>query len=101
MRKLKLDVTDLQVESFSIAGPFGQEGTVRGRMPINPDKPIPPSDNCPPGGNNTVGTCIGPTYCCNPTANTGCCPPATDGCPQTAYYDTCNCVTLPEYTCIP
>lgn len=83
MRKLKLDVDTLQVDSF-VADPVStQRGTVNGQVG---DTPIPntappgnDSTNCDPGTGGwgslfgtcqdcpTQGTCVGPTYCCPPT----------------------------------
>ncbi|HEX6039151.1 hypothetical protein [Longimicrobium sp.] len=116
MRKLKLKVDDLQVDSFATAPVSAEGGTVRG-WAVTPDVRIPPTDGCPPDGGATAGTCIGPTYCCgatgptnpvcigptyccNPTANTGCCPPPTGTCPGTAYVNTCNLSCYPA-DCIP
>ncbi len=77
MRKLKLDVDALQVESFMIRPDTEPAGTVHGHVPLPPDNKIPPSDRCDGGGWGslfgtcegcpTVGTCVGPTYCCTPT----------------------------------
>jgi hypothetical protein len=86
MRKLKLAIEALEVESFSIADSSGQDGTVHGRA----------SGQCATGP--SIDICIGPTYCCNPTANTGCCPPPTDWCPATAYYPSCG-VSCPQEDC--
>jgi len=116
MRKLKLQIDDLKVDSFAITPVSGGDGTVHG-WGVTPEILIPPSDACPPGGGATVGTCIGPTYCCdptgatnpvcvgptyccNPTANTGCCPPPSGGCPGSAYEYTCQ-FSCPVEECIP
>ena len=58
MRKLKLDVEALQVESFE-AHP-GRIG--RGTVAAYYEDPISIVED--PEAVNTVGTCIGPTYCC-------------------------------------
>jgi len=116
MRKLRLRIDELHVESFAVTGPAAQAGTVQGQVANG--TPIPIYE--PPSGDYacaTVGTCIGPTYCCgatgptnpvcigptyccNPTANTGCCAPQTDACPGTGYYPTCGASCPPE-ECIP
>lgn len=102
MRKLKLDVDDLAVESFTVSGPHATGGTVEaqgqgGTVPItqapsddicaNTSTCIGPTYCCGATG-PSVPICIGPTYCCNPTANTGCCPPPTGNCPTAGY--TCD-----------
>jgi len=79
MRKLKLDIDELRVDSFSIPVE-PPSGTVNARIfePNYPDVPSPSFDACYPGagggGANTVGTCVGPTYCCpvswKPSCNT-------------------------------
>lgn len=103
MRKLKLKIDELQVESFAVSEPFGQDGTVHGQ--VNSPAPLPiggTAELCASVGtcigptyccgatDPSVPVCIGPTYCCNPTANTTCCAPQTDNCPGTGYYLTCN-----------
>jgi hypothetical protein len=66
MRKLKLDLDDLQVESFTATPAASLEGTVGGNNvdETEPDWDEPSQANC---YGNTVGTCIGPTYCCPAT----------------------------------
>ena len=84
MRKLKLAIDELEVESFSITRSSGQDGTVHGRL----KQTYAYCGGTATGPSNPV--CIGPTYCCNPTANTGCCPAPTSYCPDTAYYPSCG-----------
>ena len=89
MRKLKLDVNALQVESF-VAQPHAERGgTVHGEA-RQPERDDAGSTTC--DGNalyswlyGTCGTCIGPTYCCQPTWQATCpftcqysCPPAPE-----------------------
>lgn len=77
MRKLRLDLDRLEVESFELTPAAKGPKTVFGRMDV---QQAPPSDyDCAGGGGVTASdpACIGPTYCCNPTANTGCCPAPT------------------------
>jgi|GEM_PF-2428961 len=97
MRKLKLELDELEVESFSVLHSSGKAGTVHGQLQyLDPYESV---DYCRGGGGATGPSnpvCIGPTYCCNPTANTGCCPPPTGGCPETAYFDTCHASCPPE-----
>jgi hypothetical protein len=79
MRKLKLDVDALEVESFVVARHAAHVGTVHGQF--NRDEG---STDCDGGGWGslfgtcdgcpTVGTCIGPTYCCPPTWRPTCDP---------------------------
>jgi len=83
MRKLKLDVDTLQVESFVAASHAAPGGTVQGQIspPNHDDGGSTTCDggdwgslfgtciNCP-----TVGTCVGPTYCCQPTWRPSCLP---------------------------
>jgi hypothetical protein len=90
MRKLKMDVEALQVESFVVQRHAAQGGTVQGQSgttggptdgPLFPD---PDSTDCDGGawgslfgtcaGCPTVGTCIGATYCCQPTWRPTCNP---------------------------
>ncbi|SOD03396.1 hypothetical protein SAMN05216486_11216 [bacterium JGI 053] len=63
MRKLKLDVEALQVESFDSLPARKGRGTVAAHL--NQDY----SDWDAGGGGYTVGTCIGPTFCCAETWN--------------------------------
>ena len=75
MRKLKLEVDALEVESFVVQPHTAQGGTVHARSEdLQQDYG---STGCDGGGWGswfgtcagcpTVGTCIGPTYCCPPT----------------------------------
>ena len=111
MRKLKLDVEQLEVESFDLSpGGLAVDGTVRALRyePEDPDYYNESEFGCGGGGGATGPSnpvCIGPTYCCNPTANTTCCPPPTgpatcpyscpgtcpNTCPQSCY--PANCIT--------
>jgi hypothetical protein len=73
MRKLKLVLDELQVESFTATPEAGMEGTVHGNLgdqgPLYDD---PSFNDCYGGGVDTVGTCIGPTYCCGVTWKPSC-----------------------------
>jgi len=79
MRKLKLDLDSLEVESFVASPPAAQVGTVHGQFVRDADSTecdgggwgslFGTCDGCP-----TVGTCIGPTYCCPPTWRPTCNP---------------------------
>jgi hypothetical protein len=94
MRKLKLDVGTLRVESFETRPADQGPGTVHGRV-INPDYKDVDSTGCDGAGWGslfgtcdgcpTVGTCIGPTYCCpetwRPTCNPSCNICTDPGCP--------------------
>ena len=72
MRKLKLEVDALRVESFVVHPPAAEVGTVHAHLFEAPE-----SNRCDGAGwgsffgtcagCQTVGTCIGPTYCCPPT----------------------------------
>jgi hypothetical protein len=82
MKKLRLDVDALQVESFAAVGYAAPAGTVQGHFNRDPG-----SADCDGGGWGslfgtcegcpTVGTCVGPTYCCPETWR--------PTCPQTCY----------------
>jgi hypothetical protein len=76
MRKLKLALDELKVESFSVSPPDGRSGTVHGRnRDTNTTGPVESVDAC-----ETVGTCMGPTYCCAATWEQTC----AQSCYQTA-----------------
>jgi len=62
MRKLKLDVQDLDVESFVVPSPAADPGTVRGRLYNDPT-----DVTCIDCMGQPTWTCIGPTYCCPAT----------------------------------
>lgn len=94
MHKLKLDVDALQVESFMIRSPDGETGTVHARgngTSISIPLPGDDSTGCDGGGWGsllgtcegcpTVGTCVGPTYCCRPTWRPTCNPSCDMTCP--------------------
>ncbi len=97
MRKLKLDIDELQVDSFAIPT-WTLSGTVDAQRfdPLYPEVPNESLDACYPGttdngGVNTVGTCIGPTYCCELTWKASCntcgtCAPSCNG----TCYQTCQ-----------
>lgn len=92
MRKLKMDVETLQVDSF-VADPFThQRGTVNGQGTSIPNLyPADDSTGCDGDGWGslfgtcdgcpTVGTCVGPTYCCPPTWRPTCNPSCNSTCP--------------------
>lgn len=90
MRKLKLDVDALQVESFAALPPGAEGGTVRGHWVTQKD--VDESTECDGGGWGslfgtcdgcpTVGTCVGPTYCCPPTWRPTCNPSCNMSCPE-------------------
>jgi hypothetical protein len=68
MKKLKLDLDDLRVDSFSATPVRPRAGTVAARE-LDTDVCYTMDELCffDDGygtGQNTVGTCIGPTYCC-------------------------------------
>lgn len=80
MRKLRLELEALEVDTFQVAPDDGSaDGTVFGRMPI--EYLVDDFDGGGGGAGGATGpsnpVCIGPTYCCNPTANTTCCPAPT------------------------
>jgi hypothetical protein len=77
MRKLKLDVEELQVDSFETRPARVRRGTVAAHlMDVMYEDPFEEWDGGG-GGGYTVGTCIGPTFCCAPTWNC----PETWNCP--------------------
>jgi hypothetical protein len=70
MRKLKLDVETLQVESFEALPARARRGTVAAHdMDMMEELYLDPYYDAGGGGAYTVGTCIGPTYCCADTWN--------------------------------
>jgi hypothetical protein len=90
MRKLKLDVDSLEVESF-VAHPHApQGGTVHGQVGDWQTLVEDDSTGCDGGGWGslfgtcagcpTVGTCVGPTYCCPPTWRPTCNPSCNMSC---------------------
>lgn len=93
MRKLKLDLDALQVDSFAVQSDVMRAGTVNGRIEGGTPIPYPVGDDstgCDGGGWGslfgscdcpTVGTCIGPTYCCQPTWRPTCNPTCNWSCP--------------------
>jgi hypothetical protein len=86
MRKLKLDVDTLKVESFVALPHTAPDGTVHGHFERDPGTTDCDGDGwwslfgtcagCP-----TVGTCVGPTYCCPPTWRPTCNPSCNASCP--------------------
>ena len=61
MRKLKLDIDELKVESFAASAGSTETGTVHAHLPTGED----PDFTVMLCGTND--TCIGPTYCCPPS----------------------------------
>ncbi|HEX6748651.1 MAG TPA: hypothetical protein VF092_15240 [Longimicrobium sp.] len=101
MKKLRLDVAVLRVESFAVAPSAVSVGTVAARSgPFDQDDGS--LDYCGGGGGGayTVGTCIGPTFCCpatwKPTCNS-CEGTCGDSCNTTCYQWSCvnpnECIT--------
>ena len=67
MGKLKLNADELSVESFDVhAHAPAQAGTVHARVEYQEEATYFDCDAAG-GGGYTQGTCIGPTYCCQPT----------------------------------
>jgi len=92
VRKLKLEVEALQVESFVADPHAARGGTVHGQ--VGEWQPLVEADSTECDGAGwgslfgtcagcpTVGTCIGPTYCCPPTWRPTCNNPSCDAtCP--------------------
>lgn len=87
MRKLKLEIDTLKVESFA-ADPHAppRAGTVRGHVaagtPVTTDDDEPWYRSwwysCEP--RYTEGTCMGPSYCCPPTWEPTCNPSCDASC---------------------
>lgn len=88
MRKLRLDIDALRVESFSIPT-RPPVGTVNARNfdPLYQEAPPETFEVCYGGGANTVGTCVGPTYCCPATWRETC---NTCGTCRQSCYGTCD-----------
>lgn len=96
MRKLRLVLDELKVESFAVTGASAEAGTVRGQQDTNTDTTTNPYNDDPSYEYcaGTVGTCPGPTYCCPPTWR----PTCAYSCYQTGECgDSCN--TWPCNTC--
>lgn len=62
MRKLKLDLDDLRVDTFTASEQPPAAGTVRGNMPFK----IPATDDTGTGGGSDPGTNWQSCYCTNP-----------------------------------
>ena len=87
MRKIKLDVDALHVESFEVDSHAARDGTVHAQF--DPEYDDAGSTACDGGSlaswwYGTCGTCVGPTYCCPPTWR--------PTCPET-------CLSCPYYAC--
>jgi hypothetical protein len=88
MRKLRLDVDALQVDSFAALPTQIANGSVLGHMqPMQKDVYSTDCDGAGWGslfgtcaGCPTVGTCVGPTYCCTPTWQPTCNPSCNSSC---------------------
>ncbi|MFL5541003.1 MAG: hypothetical protein ACJ8J0_18575 [Longimicrobiaceae bacterium] len=63
MKKLRLEIETLRVESFAMADDSVHPGTVAAHSDLEQDYGSG-GDWEYGGGMNSVGTCIGPTYCC-------------------------------------
>jgi len=72
MKKLRLDVEVLLVESFDLAPGTVRMGTVAARSDLQQDYGSYDCFGGWGGGVNTVGTCIGPTFCCPVTWKASC-----------------------------
>jgi hypothetical protein len=72
MKKLKLDLGALRVESFAVAPGQERAGTVAAQVADVDNASL--DDYCMGGsiGAYTVGTCIGPTFCCPATWKSTC-----------------------------
>jgi hypothetical protein len=80
MRKLRLNIEELRVESFAVSPEGAPDGTVHGQLYNDPQPTDLSCIDCE--GAPSVGTCIGPTYCC----------PATwkQTCAATCFYTECG-----------
>lgn len=97
MRKLRLDVDALHVESFSVNDPVPSGGTVRARLGDGDLSITLPPDDSANAFCYTATTCIGPTYCCPPTWRPTCANTCENTCPPScAWY----CSVLPLNTCV-
>lgn len=83
MRKLKLDVEALQVESFATVDAARRGGTVQGRVDDGDLTVTLPADDSDNGFCYTKTTCIGPTYCCAATWRPTCAATCADTCANT------------------
>lgn len=104
MRKLRLDLDKLHVESFSITASPPPAGTVNGRA-LEPNyREVPATyDTCDSGagggGAYTVGTCVGPTFCCPPTWKVSCDSCAHTYCNNSACNGSCFASCVPGTSC--
>jgi len=82
--KLKLEIDELKVESFAVLPHSpATAGTVHGRFNNDWNTLVECEGGGGGSGVNTQGTCIGPTYCCQPTWQQTCmptCPNTCDSC---------------------
>ena len=90
MRKLKLDVDTLEVQSFHVASPAAEDGTVQGRMM---DDTAPTDLSCMGCAAGNTWTCVGPTACCPVTWQ--------QTCNASCYFSECGwyCHTVMAPTC--
>lgn len=94
MRKLKLDIHALKVESFAPLQTRTETGTVHGQLASGED----PDFTIMLCG--TAGTCVGPTYCCPVTWKASCNSCAETWCSPTECMGTCeeSCMNPPACT---
>ena len=97
IRKLKLDVDELKVESFEASVGSPRIGTVRGQQDTftNPFNDDPSYEYCA----QTVGTCIGPTYCCPATWKASCDTCAYTWCSNSECLGSCRGSCAPGDSC--
>jgi hypothetical protein len=107
MRKLKLKLDELAVESFTITGEMKGSGTVRAKAVTDYDT-CRGQDTCPGGGNTCADSCdgvcgsyfcatidpsCGEETCIDSCANTGC------GNCQQSINEVNTCISPCTYTC--
>ena len=95
MRKMRLELDALAVESFAAAEAGAPRGTVRGHVSLYYED-CSPSETCD-GGNTCAGTCQSCNgtcvYSCHATCGcpSGGCVGPSAGCDSTAWGDVCDC----------
>jgi hypothetical protein len=95
MRKLRLDVDALVVESFDTDAAAAAFGTVRGNADADVWKTSP--NTCEP-----IETCTCGEACVPPPPPSNTCPPPSNTCPPPwSYNDTCCMATYGPCTCEP
>jgi hypothetical protein len=92
MKKLRLDVSALQVESFAPPADAERTGTVVAREPDGDNASLVDACMGGPIGGYTQGTCIGPTFCCPATWRPTCLASCNGTCAWSLCHDYEECL---------